>query len=281
MFGNGRGRHSSSSSSGASSCLLRLSDVCSLRRCVLWIGALVLLANLALLLLLQGPGEAMEHQPNGGPVPGTDTQQIPEAPSLLKNRFDRRMALGLDKQGAAAVTTDAVQQQQTQQTQQQQPPVHVNAVTDVPMTSATPVDTPAPVLRDAGRETQAQFTEAHLVTAVSSASFRREVLEAPQSLVLIDFFAPWCGHCKTLAPEFRSAAEQLKGLAKFVAIDATVQKEVAATYGVKSYPTSVDSGQRIAAGAAHKAACLMDLFSLLLFSVCVQHRPLPSWRGES
>ena len=251
MFGNGRGRHASSSSSASSSWLLRLSDVCSMRRCVLWIGALVLLANVALLLLLHGPGDAIEHQPNGGPIPGTDTHQIPEAPALLKNRFDRRMALGLNKEGAAAATTDAVQPQLTQQTQQQQPqqPPIVNAAPTEPVVappmppvvSPPAVEAPAPVLRDSGMETSRDpFAEQHLVTAVSSASFRREVLDATErSMVFIDFFAPWCGHCKTLAPEFRSAAEQLKGLAKFVAIDATVQKDVAATYGIKSYPTSV------------------------------------------
>ena len=47
----------------------------------------------------------------------------------------------------------------------------------------------------------------------------------------------WCGHCKTLAPEWKKAAKALKGVVGVVAVDATVHADLASKYGVKGYPT--------------------------------------------
>jgi len=52
-----------------------------------------------------------------------------------------------------------------------------------------------------------------------------------------NFFAPWCGHCKSLAPHWAAASAQLKGKVNLGAVDATVHSDLATKYGIKGYPT--------------------------------------------
>lgn len=54
---------------------------------------------------------------------------------------------------------------------------------------------------------------------------------------MIEFYAPWCGHCKKLQPEWEEAAANLKGTVKFAKVDATVETGLANRFQVRGYPT--------------------------------------------
>merc|ERR1711939_78023 len=91
------------------------------------------------------------------------------------------------------------------------------------------------------------FFKAAALTALASLASASDVIDltkdsfaatAGGSLSLIEFFAPWCGHCKALAPHYEEAATILKDegitLAK---VDCTAEAELCSANGVSGYPT--------------------------------------------
>jgi len=74
------------------------------------------------------------------------------------------------------------------------------------------------------------------VIELTDSNFDKLVLQS-DDMWLVEFFAPWCGHCKNLAPHWAKAATQLKGKVKLGALDATVHQIKAQQYEVRGYPT--------------------------------------------
>ena len=72
--------------------------------------------------------------------------------------------------------------------------------------------------------------------AVTDANFDTEVLKSGTP-VLVDFWAPWCGPCRAVAPAVDAIASEFSGRVKVVKLNTDEEQQVAIKYGVGSIPT--------------------------------------------
>ncbi|XWK88961.1 MAG: thioredoxin [Phormidium sp.] len=71
---------------------------------------------------------------------------------------------------------------------------------------------------------------------VTDSTFEEEVVESDVP-VLVDFWAPWCGPCRMVAPVVDEIAEQYAGQVKVVKVNTDENPNVASKYGIRSIPT--------------------------------------------
>jgi len=91
---------------------------------------------------------------------------------------------------------------------------------------------------------------------VTDKSFAADVLQSAVPVV-VDFWAPWCGPCKMIAPALDEIAGEMAGKVKVVKVNVDENQEIAAQFGIRSIPTlMVFKGGKLAAtkvGAGSKS----------------------------
>jgi len=87
---------------------------------------------------------------------------------------------------------------------------------------------------DCGKCHQPLFT-GHPV-ALDEAGFDKHIARSALP-VLVDFWAPWCGPCRTMAPAFEQAAKQLEPTMRLAKVDTEAAQNLAARFNIRSIPT--------------------------------------------
>ncbi len=75
--------------------------------------------------------------------------------------------------------------------------------------------------------------------AVNTANFDHDVLASSDQPVLVDFWAEWCGPCRTIAPLLDQIADEYAGKAAIKKVDVDENQDLAARFAIRSIPTLI------------------------------------------
>jgi thioredoxin 1 len=87
-----------------------------------------------------------------------------------------------------------------------------------------------------GAGTRIQPMSSELITHTSDASFNADVIEAG-TLVLVDYWAEWCGPCKMIAPILDEVSKDYEGKLRVTKMNVDENRDVPAKYGIRGIPT--------------------------------------------
>jgi putative thioredoxin len=99
------------------------------------------------------------------------------------------------------------------------------------------------------------------VKDVTVATFQAEVMERSQQLlVIVDFWAPWCGPCKTLGPTLEAAVAQHPGKVELAKINCDTEPQLAAAFGITGIPAvkAIRNGQLLNEFTGAQPAHIVD-----------------------
>ena len=114
--------------------------------------------------------------------------------------------------------------------------IAVEAVWKVPALKMRCADTPA-ILFEATPSERQESHRGRITREVTDSNFQAEVLESPEA-VLVDFWAPWCGPCRVIAPSLEEINEERDDL-RVVKLNVDDNQATAAKYNVMSIPTLI------------------------------------------
>lgn len=83
--------------------------------------------------------------------------------------------------------------------------------------------------------------------SVGQAAFSTQIAKSDVPVV-VDFWAPWCGPCKAMAPAFAQVSARMDSRARFIKVNTEVEQALGAQYGIRSIPTLAifQSGKEVA-----------------------------------